>query len=430
MTKKINKHTVDKDELLKRLESGDDGALDDFEKEAMEGFASLENTAMSDRLMKDLDKRIDETYAGKKKERSPWVWYSMAAGLALVVALSFLFVNNFKKEENLAYVQPKETPPPVENAVPSGEIKASEQAPAAQNDLSDRMVQKEEKVAQKVQTAEQKETPAPPKTEAPEREADAKNSSSFGEPLKQASAEGAKNAGPDQQPATPVTTFDKSAASGSGYASTATMQNTQEKKKKTEPDDRDDKSDLAMNKSRARKEESRKKPVEKSREEADEAPSEGIAMNETTVTGNNKGNPSPSASPGASDNRATTKDMEERNAMHSESTAGNADGKMELRRLPFFKTDKFRNQYDYLKSELGKNEKLKTALKEYGKSFRITFLISEKGKVLEAKTTLPSSCNCKEAFETILMKMPYWEPAEDKSGRAVQNHLSFTYSYE
>ncbi|MGZ3883441.1 MAG: hypothetical protein ACXVPD_04450, partial [Bacteroidia bacterium] len=62
MTKKINKDITDKRDFLKRLENRDSSGLDDFEKEAFEGFEALDNTGLSDQLMKDLDKRIDETY--------------------------------------------------------------------------------------------------------------------------------------------------------------------------------------------------------------------------------------------------------------------------------------------------------------------------------------------------------------------------------
>ena len=63
MTKKINTKNIDKDELLNRVKSGNSEGLDDFEKEAFEGFAALENNELAEKLTADLEKRIDAKYS-------------------------------------------------------------------------------------------------------------------------------------------------------------------------------------------------------------------------------------------------------------------------------------------------------------------------------------------------------------------------------
>ena len=67
MAQKLNKHTPDSDDLLKRLETNDSGGLDDFEKEALEGFASLENPELARKLNSQLTDKLNEVYFEKKQ---------------------------------------------------------------------------------------------------------------------------------------------------------------------------------------------------------------------------------------------------------------------------------------------------------------------------------------------------------------------------
>lgn len=89
-------------DLLDNQQSADP-SMDDFEKEALEGFALLENEQEVFDLKAGLDKKIySEVFTPEKKtERS--YWYA-AAGLLLVIGLSVYFVLNssVSKEENLA----------------------------------------------------------------------------------------------------------------------------------------------------------------------------------------------------------------------------------------------------------------------------------------------------------------------------------------
>ena len=62
MAPQINKNINDKENLLNRLETGDSSGLDDFEKEALEGFASLENNELANKLSDSVTQKIEETY--------------------------------------------------------------------------------------------------------------------------------------------------------------------------------------------------------------------------------------------------------------------------------------------------------------------------------------------------------------------------------
>src|ERR1700752_3163871 len=94
MAKGLKKHAPDSEELLKRLNSNDTGGLDDFEKEALEGFDSLENAELAKNLTDSLNKKIEEKYFQKEGGNKKGLMYlSMAAGLVLIVGLSIFFMN-------------------------------------------------------------------------------------------------------------------------------------------------------------------------------------------------------------------------------------------------------------------------------------------------------------------------------------------------
>jgi hypothetical protein len=105
MAKGLNKHTPDSDELLKRLNSNDSSGLDDFEKEALEGFDSLENIEHAKELTNSLNKRIDEVYFKEEKvggNRKGFMYLSLAAGLVLIIGLSIFFTNIMGEKKEMA----------------------------------------------------------------------------------------------------------------------------------------------------------------------------------------------------------------------------------------------------------------------------------------------------------------------------------------
>jgi len=86
MAKGLNKHTPDSEELLKRLNSNDSSGLDDFEKEALEGFDSLDNAELAKNLTDSVNRKIDEKYFEKQGgKKNGMLYLSLAAGLVVVV---------------------------------------------------------------------------------------------------------------------------------------------------------------------------------------------------------------------------------------------------------------------------------------------------------------------------------------------------------
>lgn len=87
--------------FLKKLKQKQADNLDDFEKEALEGFAMLENEEEAIQLKTSLDKKIfSEVIAGKEKSNKK-IWYA-AAGLIFFIGISvfFIFNGNINSEKN------------------------------------------------------------------------------------------------------------------------------------------------------------------------------------------------------------------------------------------------------------------------------------------------------------------------------------------
>lgn len=131
MGKPIDKNTKDLNELLDHLHKPADD-LDAFEQEALEGFSQLENKQEALDLKHRLDARMEEELFSKKK-RPLFIYWSAAAGVALLVSLIFIFkssgsfdkqalaentVSNEKSVEGL-------TSPALKNAI--GESKPAEE---------------------------------------------------------------------------------------------------------------------------------------------------------------------------------------------------------------------------------------------------------------------------------------------------------------
>lgn len=99
--KDLNKHKplLSKEELLKLLEKKSSAdidltELDDFEKEAFEGFANYTKPEEAEKLMNDIDFQLSRTInEDNKSNKKVVLWISMAASIALIIGLSFLFMN-------------------------------------------------------------------------------------------------------------------------------------------------------------------------------------------------------------------------------------------------------------------------------------------------------------------------------------------------
>lgn len=99
MGKPINKHTKDLNELLDHIKNPADD-LDAFEQEALEGFAMLENEQEAIEMKKRLDKKLNGELFTKKKQ-PVYIYWSAAAGVALLIGLILLFktTNTIEKQD-------------------------------------------------------------------------------------------------------------------------------------------------------------------------------------------------------------------------------------------------------------------------------------------------------------------------------------------
>ncbi|MFO0357494.1 MAG: hypothetical protein ACK50A_11105 [Sphingobacteriaceae bacterium] len=99
MGKPINKHTKDLSELLDHIKNPVDD-LDAFEQDALEGFAMLENEQEAIEMKERLDKKLNDELFIKKKQ-PVYIYWSAAAGVALLIGLILLFktTNTIEKQD-------------------------------------------------------------------------------------------------------------------------------------------------------------------------------------------------------------------------------------------------------------------------------------------------------------------------------------------
>lgn len=115
MNKDSKNNLIDPEDLFRILEekkTSGDADLDDFEKDALEGFESLEQVDSARALYEDTLKQISDrvSESGASKRKGGVVWWSMAAGLALLIGLFFIWFNSEKniQNQNLALSNQKE----------------------------------------------------------------------------------------------------------------------------------------------------------------------------------------------------------------------------------------------------------------------------------------------------------------------------------
>jgi hypothetical protein len=139
------------DQLFNKAKA-DDQNLDAFEKEAMAGFDMLASKEEANELKAALDKRINQEVFIKKESHNPKIYWFAAAGLALVIGLSVLFVlndsNSISKSSDLAITETQQTALPdtknelnEEAAAPLEDV-VSEKAPAKEISESQKAEQK------------------------------------------------------------------------------------------------------------------------------------------------------------------------------------------------------------------------------------------------------------------------------------------------
>src|ERR1044072_4728334 len=105
-----NRKEDKQNEKLKHLldQSGQDkSSLDDFEREALEGFDLLENKEEALKLKKELDSKIYSGVFRSGKKKQGIYWYA-AAGLLLIIGFSiyYLRMSPLSEEKDLAVQTP------------------------------------------------------------------------------------------------------------------------------------------------------------------------------------------------------------------------------------------------------------------------------------------------------------------------------------
>lgn len=112
-----HKHPLSSEELFQWLDHPSNSEMnfddmDDFEKEALEGYTSLANSEKAKTLVEEVNasisKKVTEQKGGQKHKI---VWFSAAASIVLVVMISIFFFNKAKQssDSNLAINENKET---------------------------------------------------------------------------------------------------------------------------------------------------------------------------------------------------------------------------------------------------------------------------------------------------------------------------------
>lgn len=175
------------DQLFNKAKA-DDQNLDDFEKEAMAGFDMLASKEEANELKAALDKRINEEVFIKKESHNPKIYWFAAAGLALVIGLSVLFIvndsNSISKSSDLAITETQQT------ALPDSKNELKEEAAAPLEDVvSEKAPAKEISESQK---ADQKGISDEEKTKGP-------NSRMVTTTAKEQAASGVAQAGKKQE---------------------------------------------------------------------------------------------------------------------------------------------------------------------------------------------------------------------------------------
>lgn len=129
MSEKTNHNQKLKDLLKKHSEQTGRDA-DEFEREALEGFAMLNNEADAMDLKKSLDKKIySEVFAEKKQESRRFYWLAAAALIGVIGMSIYLFQTYLAEKKTELAIQAPKTVPMLENAVPEASTASQQNSP-------------------------------------------------------------------------------------------------------------------------------------------------------------------------------------------------------------------------------------------------------------------------------------------------------------
>ncbi|MBI2721505.1 MAG: hypothetical protein HYX39_04965 [Bacteroidetes bacterium] len=102
-------HHKDLKDLLNSIKNKSSQDLDDFDREAIEGFESLESNQEALDLKNELDTKIHDQLFTPKKKNEKVYWFA-AAGLFMVISLSVFFIlngNSHLQEKDVAQIPEK-----------------------------------------------------------------------------------------------------------------------------------------------------------------------------------------------------------------------------------------------------------------------------------------------------------------------------------
>lgn len=424
MAKGLNKHTPDSDELLRRLNSNDSDGLDDFEKEALEGFDSLDNIEQAKALTNSLNKRIDEVYFQQEKgggNKKGFMYLSIAAGLVLIVGLSIFFINLMGDKKEMAMEQAA-SPEKIMNEItkpadlapaPDAEPKKDESALSQTLEAKTKDETKSENSFAATGSGD-KSIPAEKRAQTQSDKGDGLISrmivkeskpsnvnktadSESGDDLKKQEADqlAAQGPPPGNAVSPSVVADSKTKLSEEGFIN-ANEKNAATKGYVSESPASPSNSSLST--SRPPKD-AAKKPVSKERKKS----SGEYLGKEDQVAANNASNVNGQATGGIA---VTEAELDENTYKHNIEFSNHAYSKPQ----------------DYIKVEINKNEMLKTNVK----AFKAELTINEKGTVTAVKFLTPfdNTCTgCKKELEKILLNMPGWKPTANK--KAVKETVSY-----
>ncbi|MBK7668025.1 MAG: hypothetical protein IPJ32_12240 [Sphingobacteriaceae bacterium] len=406
MAKGLNKHTPNSDELLKRLETNDSSGLDDFEKEALEGFDSLENVELAKNLTDSLNKKIDEKYLNKEGGNKKELMYlSMAAGLVLVVGLSIFFMNIMGDKKEMAMESAPTTEQITNEVAKPSDLAPAEEEPKAEGKGGElNTISTTDALAEKAATGGGKDISELDRRAKTESDKDdgltsrrVVKETKAGQSI--ADSEGEKDF--KQQPETKTTSGPPAGISTSPSSPIV----LEDLKSSDREEESNEKISLSKNNSDANKQaegqkesgvKKRAAPKKEKAKNSEALASDDIAAKDESIV-NVPVNVSQQTVVGGV--AAAEPKRDESGYLHNVEYGNHA----------YYKPQ------DYLKVEINKSEMLKTNVK----AFKAELTINEKGTVTAVKflTTFDNCTGCKKELEKILLKMPGWKP---KSKSAVE----------
>lgn len=406
MTKKLNKNTAASEELFKRLESNDSEGLDDFEKEALEGFASLENPELAKSLNDTLHSKINDVYFEKKSGNRTFFYLSMAAGFVVVIGLSVLFYTFFTgQKQELALNKEAELTEklPDHQAGPLNEANVVT-APAVPNtqEEADKSGASGKVAADKDQRESNKQADALEQASVNTKVAEGKHTKTgdFETTVSKPSEEA--NNGPTTTAAAPIVVSE--VAKEPMHAEKALEKEAPGKADihNKDLDEAKPRSTVGGSKKKTAKANA---PAESEKKEASKG--EGLADDYKKTEEASK--------------LAANQSAPAAGAAASTGTTRREDG---LLTQPVFATKNYSKAQDYIKSEIDKNTTLKNNIKE----FTAKLTIDEKGIVTKVKfvSSFANCVTCEKDLETILLKMPSWQAAT-QGGKKVKETMHFVY---